>query len=69
MSFDKYDLVGLWFQIYREVFEMNERLGEAGLDKNQLREVATSVFIGYTQRGIVRPVQMNRFLHSVMRLN
>jgi hypothetical protein len=68
MSFDKYDLVGLWFQIYRLVYDMNEGLGESGLDKSQLREVTTLVFIGYTQRGIVRPVQMDRFLQSVMRL-
>jgi len=64
----KYDLVGLWFHIYRQVYEMNESLGEAGLDKSQLREVTTSVFIGYTQKGIVRPAQMSRFLESVMRL-
>ena len=64
----KYDLVGLWFQIYRQVYEMNKGLEESGLDKSQLREVTTSVFIGYTQRGIFRPTQMNRFLQSVMQL-
>lgn len=64
----KYDLVGLWFQIYRQVYEMNEGLGESGLDKSQLREVTTSVFIGYTSKGIVRPAQMSQFLQSVMRL-
>ncbi len=64
----KYDLVGLWFQIYQSVVRYNESLGEEGLDKSQLREITTSIFIASTQRGIVRPLQNSRFLESVMRL-
>jgi len=68
MSYSRYDFEGLWFSIYRKVLKHNETLGEEALDKSQLREVCTSIFISQTQRGIVKPLVLNSFMKSVMSL-
>ena len=62
-----YDFEGLWFDIYRKVLKHNETLGESGLDKSQLREVVTSIFIAQSQRGVVRPLSLNGFTESVLK--
>ncbi len=61
MSYYKYNLPGLWFQIYREVLQLNEKLEHNRLDKVQLREVSTAIFIASTNRGIVRPYGYTKF--------
>lgn len=67
MTSSRYDFEGLWFDIYRNVLKQNEVLGDQGLDKSQLREVTTSIFIAQSQRGIVRPVALNGFVESVLK--
>ncbi len=67
MAYYKYDFEGLWFNIYRQVLKHNEQLGDDGLDKNQLREVATSIFIATTQKGVHKPIVINNFMESVMK--
>ena len=52
---DGYNFSGLWFEIYGNVIQHNDQLGNQKLDKNQLREVATSIFIAATRKGISRP--------------
>lgn len=52
---NNYNFEGLWFEIYTKVINYNEQLGKQKLDRNQLREVATSIFIANTQKGICRP--------------
>ena len=67
MAYYKYDFEGLWFNIYRQVLKHNESLGDDGLDKNQLREVTTSIFIATTQKGVHKPIVINGFMESVMK--
>ncbi len=55
MNYADYDFEGLWFDIYKKVINQNSHLNGNGLDKSQLREVATSIFIAKTTKGIVRP--------------
>ena len=68
MSYSHYDFPGLWFQIYRQVLSLNEKLDEDRLDKSALREVVTSIFIASTQKGIVRPRPMTKFQSEMMTL-
>lgn len=68
MSYSHYDLPGLWFQIYRQVLALNDKLDEDRLDKSSLREVVTSIFIASTQKGIVRPRPMTKFQSEMMTL-
>ena len=68
MNYFRYDFEGLWFDIYRKVLKHNETLGESGLDKSQLREVVTSIFIAQSQRGVVRPLKLNGFTESVIKI-
>ena len=68
MNYSNYDFEGLWFDIYRKVLKHNETLGETGLDKSQLKEVVTSIFIAQSQRGVVRPLKLNGFTESVMKM-
>lgn len=67
MTSSRYDFEGLWFDTYRKVLKYNASLGDEGLDKSQLREVTTSIFIAQSQRGIVRPVALNGFVESVLK--
>ena len=67
MSYYKYDFEGLWFSIYQKVLKLNEALLGDGLDKSQLREVTTSIFIAQTQKGVQRPVVVTSFMESVMK--
>ena len=55
MSYFKYNLAVLWFQIYREVLAQNKYFGDKSLKKGQLREITTSIFIATTNRGMVWP--------------
>ena len=68
MNYSNYDFEGLWFDIYRKVIKHNETLGDQGLDKSQLKEVVTSIFIAQSQRGVVRPLKLNGFTESVMQM-
>ena len=68
MSYLKYNLPGLWFQIYREVLAANDKLEKDKLDKVQLREVTTTIFIASTQRGIVRPYSYSNFQVAMLEL-
>ena len=68
MSYLKYNLPGLWFQIYREVLAANDKLEKDKLDKVQLREVTTTIFIASTQRGIVRPYSYSHFQVALLEL-
>ncbi len=68
MNFYKYNLSGLWFQVYREVLALNGKLENDRLDKVQLREVTTSIFIASTQRGIVRPYSYSNFQVAMLEL-
>ena len=68
MSYSHYDFPGLWFQIYRQVVALNEKLEDDRLDKSSLREVVTSIFIASTQKGIVRPRPMTKFQSEMMTL-
>ncbi len=62
-----YDFEGLWFNIYKKVLQQNESLGDKRLDKAQLREVTTSIFIAQSQRGVVRPLKLNNFTESILK--
>ena len=67
MPYYKYDFEGLWFSIYKQVLKHNENLADDGLDKSQLREVTTSIFIAQTQKGMNKPLLINSFMESVIR--
>ncbi|MFA7710426.1 MAG: hypothetical protein WCY30_04905 [Candidatus Neomarinimicrobiota bacterium] len=68
MSYQNFDYEALWFDIFRKVLQQNEALGEGRLDKIQLREITTAIFIARTQRGYVKPVVNNQFTDSVIKL-
>ena len=68
MSYLKYNLPGLWFQIYREVLASNEKMEKDKLDKGQLREVTTTIFIASNQRGITRPYSYSKFQVALLEL-
>lgn len=68
MNYLKYNLPGLWFQIYREVLNQNNKLKQEKLDRGQLREVTTTIFIASTQRGIVRPYSYTMFQVNLLEL-
>jgi len=68
MDYFKYNLPGLWFQIYRQVLEQNNNLNNDRLDKVQLREVTTSIFIASTNRGLVRPYSYTKFQVGLLEL-
>lgn len=68
MDYYKFNLPGLWFQIYRQVLEQNNNLNNDRLDKVQLREVTTSVFIASTNRGLVRPYTYTKFQVNLLEL-
>ena len=55
MENNYYDFEGLWFEIYQNVANHNQRLNGNGLDKSQLKEVTTSIFIAESHKGISRP--------------
>ncbi len=63
-----YDFPGLWFQIYRRVIALNEKMGKDRLDKSSLREVVTSIFIASTQKGMTSPRPYTKFHEEIMRL-
>ena len=68
MSYLKDNLPGLWFQIYREVLASNEKMEKDKLDKGQLREVTTTIFIASNQRGITRPYSYSKFQVALLEL-
>ena len=68
MSYLQYNLPGLWFQIYREVLTANEKMEKDKLDKGQLREVTTTIFISSNQRGITRPYSYSKFQVALLEL-
>ena len=68
MSYQNYDYEALWFDIFKKVLQQNESLGEGRLDKIQLREITTAIFIARTQRGYVKPVVNTQFTDSVIKL-
>jgi len=68
MDYYKFNLPGLWFQIYRQVLDQNNNLNNDRLDKVQLREVTTSIFIASTNRGLVRPYTYTKFQVNLLEL-
>ena len=46
---------------------MNQTLKEDALDKSQLREVTTSIFIAKSHRGVSRPTYVSGFQQSVLK--
>jgi hypothetical protein len=67
MTSYNYDFEGVWFQIYSKVLKLNETMKEDALDKSQLREVTTSIFIAKSQRGVVRPTYVNGFQEALIK--
>jgi hypothetical protein len=67
MASSNYDFEGVWFQIYSKVLKLNDLLKEDALDKSQLREVATTIFIAKSQRGVVRPTIVNGFQDALIK--
>ena len=67
MASYNYDFEGVWFQIYAKVLKLNESLKEDALDKSQLREVTTSIFIAKSHRGVVRPTYVSGFHDALMK--
>ena len=67
MTSYNYDFEGVWFQIYSKVLKLNEMQKEDALDKSQLREVTTSIFIAKSQRGVVRPTYVSGFHDALMK--
>ena len=62
------DLPGVWFQFYKEVVELNLQLGEDRLNKNNLREITTTIFIAASHKGIVRPWTISKFQTEILKL-
>ena len=62
------DLPGVWFQFYREVVELNLQLGEDRLNKTELREVTTTIFIAGSHKGVVRPWTTSKFQTEILKL-
>ncbi len=52
---------------YAKVLKLNEMLKEDALDKSQLREVTTSIFIAKSQRGVVRPTSVSGFHEALLK--
>ncbi len=67
MTSYNYDFEGVWFQIYSKVLKLNETLKDDALDKSQLREVTTSIFIAKSQRGVVRPTSVSGFHEALLK--
>jgi len=65
MSYLKSDFPGLWFQIYKQVLLLNEKLHKDRLDKSSLREVVTSIFIASTHKGINKPKPETKFISEM----
>ena len=68
MSEFRHNFEGLWFEIYKKVLTLNKALRARGLDKGQLREVATTIFIAQTNKGIVRPYNFSRFQMELLKM-
>ena len=68
MSNYQHNFEGLWFEIYEKILNLNEELGAKGLDKGQLREVATTIFIAKSNKGIVRPYNFSKFQMEVIKM-
>lgn len=63
-----YNFEGLWFSIYKKVLKLNDALKELKLDKGQLREVATTIFIAQSSKGIVKPYRFTKFQIEIIRM-
>ena len=68
MKNNQYNFEGLWFEIYKKILKLNDGLGDKGLDKGQLREVATTIFIAQSHKGVVRPYNFSRFQKEVLKM-
>ena len=64
----RHNFEGLWFEIYKKVLTLNKGLRARGLDKGQLREVATTIFIAQTNKGIVRPYNFSKFQMEMLKM-
>lgn len=64
----QYNFEGAWFGIYEKVLRLNEELGIRALEKSQLKEVATTIFIASTNKGIIKPYRFSKFQIDIMRL-
>jgi len=68
MKNNQYNFEGLWFDIYKKILKLNGELGDKGLDKGQLREVATTIFIAQSNKGIVRPYNFSKFQKEILKM-
>jgi len=68
MKNNQHNFEGLWFEIYKKILKLNEGLGDKGLDKGQLREVATTIFIAKSNKGLVRPYNFSKFQMEVLKM-
>lgn len=68
MRENRHNFEGLWFEIYKNVLTLNSGLRARGLDKGQLREVATTIFIAQTSKGLVRPYNFSRFQMELLKM-
>lgn len=68
MKNNQYNFEGLWFEIYSKILKLNEGLGDKRLDKGQLREVATTIFIAKSNKGIIRPYNFSNFQMEVIKI-
>ena len=68
MTTTAFDLPGVWFQFYKEVVELNLQLGEDRLNKTELREVTTTIFIAASHKGVVRPWTTSKFQTEILKL-
>ena len=64
----RHNFEGLWFEIYANILTLNKGLRARGLDKGQLREVATTIFIAQTNKGIVRPYNFSKFQMELLKM-
>ena len=68
MSSYQHNFEGVWFEIYERILILNEELGDKGLDKGQLREVATTIFIAKSNKGIVKPYNFSKFQREILKM-
>jgi hypothetical protein len=57
-----------WFEIYKQVFAQNEKLGDQQMKSEQLTAIATTIFIQAGQRGFLKPAPMDSFTRELLKL-
>ena len=67
MVFSSEFLAGIWFEIYRQVLNQNEKLGDDCMKDEQLSSVATTIFIQAGRRGYLKPAPLNNFQKELLK--